>query len=312
MELIDEINHLKHDQNVAVFAHNYQCQEIQAVADFVGDTFALAIGANDIENEYIVFCGPDFMVETSAILNPDKVVIYANPTARCPMAAMCTAKDIEKMREKYPQAAVVGYMNTTAECKAKVDVCCGSRNCVEIVRNLDNKQVILLPDDNLAAYVQRCVPEKEIIPWPGFCVVHERIKAVDILELKNLHPKAEVLAHPECIPEVIDMATAVLSTDGMVEHVVSSPAKEFIVATETEIVNRLLKAAPSKTFFTIPKAICHTQKRVTLEDVIRALETLEPRVDLGEEEVIAARRPLERMLSMDTPSEPTSQNLMEG
>ena len=299
MESIEEILEFKRDHSIVILAHNYQAPEIQAIADFVGDTLYLAVKANDINCDAIVFCGPDFMVEMTALLNPDKKVVYANPAARCPLAAMCSAEDIEMLREKFPGVPIVGYMNTSVECRAKVDICCGSRNCVDIVRSLSSDQVILIPDENLAAYVQRCVPEKKIISWLGFCAVHERIKGEDIEDLRKLHPNAEVLAHPECIPEVIDLATAVLSTDEMVEHAMSSPSNEFIIVTERELVHRLVKAAPTKRFYTIPKAVCHTQKKITIQDVVRALETLEPEVKLDEQTVIDARRPLERMLALD-------------
>ncbi len=298
MEIDEEIQKLKRDRDAVILAHNYQRPEIQAVADFVGETLALAVKANSLDNEAIVFCGPDFMVEIAAILNPDKLVVYANPAARCPLAAMCEAKDVETLRETYPGAPVVGYMNMSIGCRTKVDICCGSRNCVDIVRSFDAGRVILIPDGNLAAYVQRRVPEKTVVPWWGFCVVHERIKGRDVEELMKLHPKAEVLVHPECGPEVVDLATSVLSTDGMVEHASSSPSDEFIVATEREIVHRLAGAAPSKRFYTIPKALCGTQKRITPIDVVRALETLEPQVDFGEATILA-RRPLERMLAFD-------------
>ena len=299
MESIEEILEFKRDHSIVILAHNYQAPEIQAIADFVGDTLCLAVKANDIDCDAIVFCGPDFMVEMTALLNPDKKVVYANPAARCPLAAMCSAEDIEMLREKFPGVPIVGYMNTSVECRAKVDICCGSRNCVDIVRSLSSDQIILIPDENLAAHVQRCVPEKKIISWLGFCAVHERIKGEDIEDLRKLHPNAEVLAHPECIPEVIDLATAVLSTDEMVEHAMSSPSNEFIIVTESELVHRLVNAAPTKMFYTIPKAVCHTQKKITLQDVVRALETLEPEVKLDEQTVIDARRPLERMLAID-------------
>ena len=299
MESIAEILEFKRDHNIAVLAHNYQTPEIQAIADFVGDTLCLAVKANDIDCDAIVFCGPDFMVEMTALLNPDKKVVYANPTARCPLAAMCTGEDIEMLREKYPGVPVVGYMNTSVECRSKVDICCGSRNCVDIVRSLDSDEVIIIPDENLAAHVQRCVPEKKIISWLGFCAVHERIKGEDVKELKKLHPKAEVLAHPECIPEVAELATAVLSTDEMIERAVSSVSNEFIIVTENELIHRLTAAAPEKKFYTLPKAVCHTQKKITLQDVVRAIKTLEPEVKLDEQTVIDARRPLERMLAQD-------------
>ncbi len=301
MELTEEIKRLKRERNAIILAHNYQSPEIRAVADFVGDTFALAVEAADLKCDSLIFCGPDFMVEMAALLNPDKRVIYANPAARCPMAAMCTGEDIDALREMYPDAPVVGYMNISIECKAKVDICCGSRNCVEIVRGFDAKRIILVPDINLATYVQRCVPEKTIIPWLGFCVVHQRIRKEDIEELMRAHPNAEVLAHPECASEVMELSTHILSTDGFVEYVAKSPSNEFIIATEIGIVHRLIEAAPSKRFYTLSRAVCGTQKRVILRDVVRALETLEPQVSLKEETVLLARRSIERMLSFQMP-----------
>lgn len=299
MKSIAEILEYKRKHNIVVLAHNYQAPEIQAIADSVGDTLYLAVKANDMDCDAIVFCGPDFMVEMTALLNPDKKVVYANPEARCPLAAMCSGEDIDLLRKSYPGVPIVGYMNTSLECRSKVDICCGSRNCVEIVQSLNADEVILIPDENLAAYVQRCLPKKKIISWLGFCAVHECIKGADVELLKRLHPKAEVLAHPECTPEVASLATAILSTDEMVERAKSSASKEFIIVTENELIHRLTQAAPTKKFFTLPKAVCHTQKKITLTDVIRAIETLEPEVKLDDRVVIDARRPLERMLTLD-------------
>jgi quinolinate synthase len=299
MDSIEGILEYKRSHNIVVFAHNYQSPEIQAIADCVGDTFYLAVKANDIECDAIVFCGPDFMVEMTALLNPDKKVVYANPAARCPLAAMCSGEDIEMLRKEYPGVPIVGYLNTSMDCRSKVDICCGSRNCLEVVRSLDSHEVIVIPDENLAAYIQRCVPEKKIISWLGFCAVHEYIKAEDVAELKRLHPKAEVLVHPECTPEVASLATAVLSTNEMVERAMNSASDEFIIVTENELIHRLTEAAPTKKFYILPKAVCHTQKKITLHDVIRAIETLEPEVKLDAQTVIDARRPLEKMLTLD-------------
>jgi quinolinate synthase len=297
-KLIERINQLKAERNAIIIAHNYINSEVQRVADFVGDSLALSVKANVMNNNVIVFCGPNFMVETAAILNPDKMILYANDKARCPMAGMCDAEGLRLAKKAHPDAVVVGYLNTTAESKTEMDICCTSSNAVEIIKSIKSDKIIFVPDTNLGLYVKRFVPEKEIIFWPGYCHVHERfIRREKITDLMNSHPNAKVLVHPECSPDVIDLSHAVLSTDGMVNYVINSPSNEFIVGTEKEIISRLEKECPGKIYYPVPSKPCQTMKKIKLEDIFNTLETLETKVDLDEEIVIKARRPLEKMMS---------------
>jgi quinolinate synthase len=299
-QIIERIQDLKSERNAVVIAHNYIRPEVQNVSDFVGDSLALAVKANEMDCEVIVFCGPNFMVETVAILNPDKTVLYANADARCPMASMCEVDDIKLLKEQHPDVPVAGYLNTTAHSKTEMDICYTSSNAVDVIRSLDTDRVIFVPDRNLGMYVQRSLPDIEIILWPGYCTVHERfIKRERVVELIEAHPDAEVLVHPECTPEVIDLADVVLSTDGMVERVKTSPSQEFIVGTERELIHRMERECPGKTYHPVPTMPCGTMRRISIEDVLNVLETMGTKVSLDEEVVVGARRPLERMLALN-------------
>ncbi|MBI2855071.1 MAG: quinolinate synthase NadA [Chloroflexi bacterium] len=298
LKVVERILELKGKRHALVLAHNYQSPEIQFVADYIGDTLSLSMVARDAEQPIIVFCGPDFMVETAKILAPDKTVIYANAWARCPLATMITPEDLRMLKQAHPNASVVGYVNTSPECKCEMDICCASANAVRITQSLEAGEIILVPDANLASYVSRLVPDKTIISWHGFCAVHHMIRKTDVLDLIHDHPRATVIVHPECRPEVVDLAAMVLSTDGMMMHAAASQDREFIVATELEVVNRMIEYNPDKEFYGIEKAYCRTQKRVKLENVLQALETLEPAVNLQPEVLEGARRPIERMLEV--------------
>ncbi len=297
-ELKERILRLKEERNAVILAHNYQIPDIQDIADFLGDSLALAIKAKEIEAEVIVFCGVDFMAETAAILNPDKTVIIPDTKAKCPLAGMVDAEGLRKMKEEHPDAAVVSYVNTTAETKALSDYCCTSANAVEVVKAVPNKKVIFTPDRNLGAYVKSQVKDKEIILWPGFCATHDALRVEDFMQLKKEHPEAEILAHPECRPEVLEIADHVFSTGGMVKHVRSSPSKEFIVGTEKDMAYRLKKENPDKIFYTIDKAICPTMKKITLENLLEALENMAPVVKVPEELAEKAKVPIERMIEI--------------
>jgi quinolinate synthase len=297
-KLIERINELKSQTNAIVIAHNYINSAVQEVADFVGDSLALSVKANEMDCDMIVFCGPNFMVETAAILNPDKEILYANKNAKCPMAGMCDAEGLRLAKQAHPDAVVVGYLNTTAESKTEMDICCTSTNAVDIIRSVNAKQIIFAPDTNLGLYVMRFVPEKEIILWPGYCHVHERfIRRERVFELMSEHPAAEVLVHPECSPDVIDLGNAVLSTDGMVNYIKNSNSREFIIGTEKELIRRLEKECPRKIYYPVPSKPCLTMKKITLENVLKTLESRETKVEIDENIVIKARMPLERMMA---------------
>ncbi|MCE5296174.1 MAG: quinolinate synthase NadA [Euryarchaeota archaeon] len=298
MQAAEIVQQLKKERNAVILVHNYQPPEIQDIGDFVGDSLGLSQKAATTDADVIIFCGVDFMAESAKVLNPSKTVILPEPEARCPMAAMCDAETLGMVREKYPEAAVVAYVNTSAAVKAQSDVCCTSSNAVKVVGALPNKQIIFVPDCNLGKYVQRFFPEKDILVWPGFCATHDSITVAEIDELKRQHPKAPVLVHPECRPDVIDKADKVASTEGMLTFAKASPEKEFIIVTEKDMTYRLSKENPDKTFYPITMAICPTMKMITLEKVIKSLETLEPRIELPEDLIAKAKVPLERMIEI--------------
>src|SRR3989304_3438482 len=231
-----EIEKLK--KNCIILAHNYQIPEIQDVADFVGDSLGLCQEAKRVNKPYILFCGVDFMAESAAVLNPDKTVLMPELSAQCPMSAMITPGALRLEKQKYPDAAVVCYVNTSASVKAESDICCTSANAVKVVNSLDENEIIFVPDRNLALYVASNT-EKKIIPWNGYCPTHHLILPGDILLEKEEHPAAEILVHPECRPEVVALADKVLSTSGMLKYASQSDSKEFIIGTEIGLLNRL-------------------------------------------------------------------------
>jgi len=294
---------LKKQHNIVVLAHNYQPPEIQDAADFVGDSLDLAIKATKTTAETIVFCGVSFMAEAAKILNPDKTVILPDPTATCPMANMVTPTDLRLLIRKHPMAAVIAYINTNADVKALATICCTSANGVKIARSLTEHEIIFVPDKNLGAYIQQQVPDKNLILWPGYCHTHQDILPQDIQALKAAHPKAEVLVHPECRPEVIAIADHACSTNGIVTRAKASTATEFIIGTEQGLCYRLEKEIPNKKFYPIPKAFCPNMKKITIEKLINSMQTLAPEVHLPPQTMQQAKIPLQRMmdLGMSTP-----------
>ena len=296
--MIDEILALKARRNAIILAHNYQIPEVQDVADLVGDSLELSRAAAKLEADVIVFCGVDFMAETAAILSPQKVVVLPEKGAWCPMAHMITPEQLRDLKALYPEAAVVCYVNSTAEVKAESDICCTSANGVQVVNSLDQNQVIFVPDRNLAAYVARHT-KKKIVPWNGYCYVHDNLTPQEVQNARFMHPQAEVLVHPECRPDVIDQADYVYSTAGMGRHARESAAREFIIGTEAGMIYRLKKENPQKEFFPVSeKAICQNMKKISLKKVLMALQTLEPRISVPEEIAVRARKAIERMLEV--------------
>jgi quinolinate synthase len=294
----EEIIALKKEHKAVILAHNYQIGPIQDIADRVGDSLELSRAAAGIDCEVIIFCGVDFMAETASILSPDKKVVLPAVDAWCPMAHMINADQLREIKDAYPEAATVCYVNSTAEVKAESDICCTSANGVQVVNSLDQDQVIFVPDGNLAKYVARHA-KKEIIPWNGYCYVHDRYTPEEVLEARRLHPEAEVLVHPECRPEVIDLADYVYSTSGMGRHAQRSNASGFIIGTEVGMLYRLKKENPNKEFYPLSeKAICENMKKTDLGKVLMALQTLEPQVKVPEEISNKARRSIERMLAV--------------
>jgi quinolinate synthase len=297
-KVIERIKKLKKEKNAVILAHIYQRPEIYKVADFIGDSYGLSKQATETNAEIIVFCGVDFMAESAYILNPEKTVLIPTKLAKCPMAAMVEVDGLRKLKEQYPNAVVVSYVNTTADVKAESDICCTSANAVKVVNSLDEDEVIFVPDSNLANYVMRHT-DKKIIPWNGWCYVHRKFSPEGIIRAKAMHLDATVLVHPECIPEVVDLADEVFSTTGMVNYVKQSPDKTFIIATEVGVVERLRLEFPDKLFFQAPpRGTCLQMKQTTLALVLDVLEKEQFKVTVPEDIRVRAKKALDRMLDV--------------
>ncbi len=298
MSYHEKIAELKFKHNAIILAHNYQRPEVQDIADHLGDSLYLAKLAMELDTDVIIFCGVDFMAESAKILNPDKIVVHPEPDAKCPMAAQITAEQLRAEKSKYPAASAIAYINTTAELKTEVDVCCTSANAIKVVESVPEPQIIFVPDENLGLYVKRFVEGKELILWPGFCHVHRDIKKEELLALKANHPDAELLVHPECRSEVIDIADQVFSTEGMVKYCKDSENAKFIIGTEEGLTYRLKKELPTKIFIPVKSAVCPNMKRITLDKVLQSMETLQPRVELSDHIMEKAKEPLDRMVKI--------------
>jgi quinolinate synthase len=296
--LIEKINKLKKQKNAVILAHVYQRPEIYKVADFIGDSYGLSKQATETNAEIIVFCGVDFMAESAYILNPTKTVLIPTKQANCPMAAMVDVEGLRQLKAKHPDAAVVSYVNTTADVKAESDICCTSANAVKVVNSLEEKKVIFVPDSNLANYVMRNT-DKQIIPWQGWCYVHNKFSPDGIMKAKAKHVDAKVLVHPECVPEVVDLADEVFSTTGMINYVKESLHNIFIIGTEVGVVERLQQMFPGKTFYQAPPGgTCLQMKKTTLELVLESLENEQFKVVVPENIRVRAQKALDRMLNV--------------
>ena len=295
-ELIDKINQLKKEKNAVILVHNYQRPEIYEVGDFLGDSLELAKKAVKTDAKIIVFCGVDFMAEAAKMLNPDKLVLHPEKLSICPMANMITPEKILEAKKKYPNAAVVSYINTTAAIKAVSDICCTSANSVKVVNSLSEKEVIFAPDKNLAAYTQTKTDIK-IIPLEGYCYVHDKITVEQVMEAKKNYPNAKVMAHPECRMEILNIVDAVCSTSQMIKYAKESSDKEFIVVTEVGMVNVLKKEMPDKEFYPLG-GTCIQMKKITLDKVYDCLLNETNKVDVDPEVAAKAKKALERMLTV--------------
>jgi quinolinate synthase len=295
-ELTSKINELKKEKKAVILCHNYQRPEIYEVADFIGDSLDLSLKAKETKAEMIVFCGVDFMAESAKILNPAKKVLHPDTEAKCPMAAMVSGEALAKKRKDFPGAGVVAYINTSARTKAESDICCTSANFMKAAESLPGKEIIFVPDYNMAKYLQRNM-KKKVIPWYGFCYVHDFITPEEIRKLKKEHPKAEVLAHPECPADVMKLADHVLGTSGMLKHAKESKAKEFIVATEEGMCNRLRREIPGKKFYPAG-GTCQNMKRITLEKVYDCLKNERNEVKVPQKIAERASKALDRMLEL--------------
>jgi quinolinate synthase len=297
--LHDEIRRLKKERNAVIVAHNYYRPEILKVADFVGDSLELALMASQVRDaDVIEFCGVHFMAETAKIVNPQRTVLLPNPMAGCQLADSAPAEDlaarIEELKAQYPDLAVVSYVNTTAAVKALSDIIVTSANAAKVVRTLPNENILFVPDRNLANHVAEQIPEKNIIPWEGFCYVHEQITPEEIGRIRKADPDLEILVHPECRPDVAKLADAVLSTSGMVRYAKERSASRFLIVTECGLSDRLAMEVPDKTFLKGCK-LCAFMKVTTLEDVRDSLLYFRYEIDVPEEVRVPAERALRRM-----------------
>jgi quinolinate synthase len=272
-ELGKKINELKKKKNAVILAHNYQIGEVQEIADYLGDSLDLSRIASEVEEDVIVFAGVKFMAETAKILSPSKKVLLPRLDAGCPMADMITADELRELKAHHKDAKVVTYVNSSVEVKAESDVCCTSANAVQVVRNIDSREIIFIPDRNLGSYVHSMVPDKKLILFEGYCYVHNRIKSEEIEEMKKQFPGAKVLVHPEVRPEVIKLADEVLSTSGMLKYVSLSNEDTFIMATEQGLLERINRENPGKKVWpAIKPKICSNMKKTSLIDILYALE----------------------------------------
>lgn len=298
-ELQNKITSLKKERNALILAHYYQSLEVQDIADAVGDSFALAKLAQDAHQDTIILCGVLFMAESAKILNPDKTVYQPAENAGCPMADMISPKQVMELREKYPEAAVVCYVNSSAAVKAVSDICCTSSSAEKIVRSLPNRQIIFVPDQNLGAYVAKMAPEKEIILFNGCCPIHDSVTEKHAAAAKKASPGAKMLVHPECRPEVLAFADYIGSTAGILDYARKTDADELIIGTESGVHEILKRELPDKKLTLIKESfICPDMKKTTLEDVLDCLEGKKRPVELPQNEMDAARKSLERMVSM--------------
>ncbi len=296
MDLQKEISVLKEEQNAVLLVHNYQRPEIQEIADYLGDSLGLAKTAAEIDAERIVFCGVRFMAETAKVLSPDKTVLLPKENAGCPMADMITAEELQQLKDKHSKAKVVAYVNSNVAVKALADVCCTSSNAIEVVKNTDADEIIFVPDKNLGHYASRFV-DKKVILWDGYCYVHTRITVEEVKESRRNFPRAPVVVHPECRPEVIDMADEVLSTGGMVKYAREVSADTVLIGTEEGLIHRLNRENPEKKFFSIGTSkICQNMKLITLKSVKQALTEEHYQIEISEETRRRAHKAISAML----------------
>ena len=298
-EIIEDIQRLKKEKNAVILAHYYVTDWVQEIADYVGDSYYLAKVAVDLKESTIVFAGVSFMGESAKILNPEKTVLMPDMQADCPMAHMAAVQRIEQVRKEYDDVAVVCYINSTAELKTHSDVCVTSSNALKIVKSLPNKNIFFIPDENLGRYIATKVPEKNFIFNDGFCHVHKGITAEGLKAAKEAHPDAEVLAHPECTLETLELADYIGSTAGIIDYAAKSDKKEFIIATELGVLYQLETNNPGKKFYSAGSTqTCPNMKKVTLEKVRDCLRDNTGVVEVSDEKRAAALKPLSRMLEL--------------
>lgn len=296
--LKQQIKQLAIEKNALLIAHNYERDEIQEIADVTGDSLALSIEAAKTDKQIIVFCGVHFMAESAAILAPEKTVLLPRADAGCPMADMVTAEGLRELKQQHSDATVVTYVNSSAEVKAESDICCTSSNAISVARSVEAKKLLLVPDRNLGRYIAKRVPEKECVFWEGFCPTHDQLKVESIKQAQAEYPDALFMVHPECQPEILELADHICSTSGMYEFAAKNPAKKFIVGTENGILWRLKRENPDKEFIMPSNClVCPDMKLTRLEDILRCLETMEPQITVAEDIRIKAKAALDKMLA---------------
>lgn len=295
----EEISQLKKERNALILAHFYQDIEIQSIADFIGDSFELAKKAKEAEEDVIVFCGVHFMAEGAKVLNPKKTVLLPVKDAGCPMADMATSEDVIKLKEKHPDAAVVTYVNSTADVKCVSDICCTSSSVMKVVNSLDEKKIIFVPDRNLGQYVAEQIKDKEVILFEGHCPVHNQITVEDVEQAKNAQSNAVLLVHPECVPEVLDKADFVGSTSQIIQYALECDNKDILIGTEVGVVDYLKKKSPEKNFYLLsPKMVCKNMKKTSLQDVRNALKNNEHEIIMDSQVIQGSFNSLDRMMNV--------------
>ncbi len=297
-KLKQQIKQLAAEKDALLIAHNYERDEIQEIADITGDSLALSMEAEKTDKSVIVFCGVHFMAESAAILAPDKTVLLPRADAGCPMADMVTVEGLQKLKQQHPDATVVTYVNSSAAVKAESDICCTSSNAISVARSVSAKKLLLVPDRNLGRYIAKQVPDKECICWEGYCPTHDKLAVEEITKAKNEHPDALFMAHPECTPEILELADHICSTSGMYEYASNSSAEKFIVGTENGILWRLKMENPTKQFI-VPSTnlVCPDMKLTRLEDVLNCLQNMEPQITVAEDIRLKAKQALDKMLA---------------
>ena len=295
--LAKEIEELKRERNAVLLAHYYVDDAVQEIADYVGDSYYLAKVALKESKDVICFAGVSFMGESAKILNPDRTVIMPDQLADCPMAHMVDLDKIQKVRDEYDDLAVVCYINSTAEIKSYSDVCVTSSNAMKIVKSLPQKNIFFIPDENLGRYIGSKLPEKNFIYNDGFCHVHTSITADNVKKAKEAHPDAEILVHPECTMDVVELADYVGSTSGIIDYATASDADKFIICTEMGVLYELKQKNPNKTFYSVGhRQFCPNMKRITLENVRDTLRDMKNQVELDETLRLDAKNALDEML----------------
>lgn len=299
IELKREIRQLKRERNALILAHNYQLDEVQEVADYIGDSFYLSKVAASIDCDVIVFSGVRFMAETAKLLSPEKTVLLPEIDAGCPLADTITDEDVRNLKRQHPGAPVVCYINSSAEVKAESDICCTSANAVKVVSSLPDHKVIFVPDENLGDYVAKQVPDKELVLWKGCCVTHAKVRPNAICEMRERYPEAKILVHPECEPVVVELADFAGSTSAIIQYAENSVASVFIIGTEVGVLCWLRNSRPEKQFFLLhPGLVCPNMKKTRQQSIYDALVNNQYQIQVDEAIAAKAKQAITRMLEV--------------